>query len=93
MSSSLLPYGLHPARLLCPWDSPGKNTGVSCHALFQGNLPNPGIEPRSPSLQADSLPTEPPAIFITPLKKKKKTFAVENFSLCKSERPLNPYYP
>ena len=25
-----------PARLLCPWDSPGKNTGVGCHALLQG---------------------------------------------------------
>ena len=24
-----------PARLLCPWDSPGKNTGVGCHALLQ----------------------------------------------------------
>ena len=24
------------ARLLCPWDSPGKNTGVGCHAVFQG---------------------------------------------------------
>ena len=28
-------------------DSPGKNTGVSCHALLQGNLPDPGIEPAS----------------------------------------------
>ena len=25
-----------PTRLLCPWDSPGKNTGVSCHFLLQG---------------------------------------------------------
>ena len=40
-------------------DSPGKNTGVDCHALFQGNLPNPGFEPRSPTLRADSLPSEP----------------------------------
>src|SRR5574337_633000 len=32
-------------RLLCPWDSPNKNTGVGCHALLQGNLPDPGIEP------------------------------------------------
>ena len=31
-------------QLLCPWDSPGKNTVVSCHALLQGNLPSPGIE-------------------------------------------------
>ena len=85
-------------------DFPGKNTGVACHALFQGlfptqgltclfcllpwqvsclplappsvyipltvtpfesqncprDLPNPGIEPRSPALQADSLPAESP---------------------------------
>ena len=27
---------LWPTRLLCPWDSPGKNTGVGCHALLQG---------------------------------------------------------
>ena len=26
-----------PARLLCPWDSPGKNTGVGCSALLQGS--------------------------------------------------------
>ena len=36
-----------PARLLCPWDSPSKNTGVGCRALLQGNLPKPGIEPVS----------------------------------------------
>ena len=41
-------------------ESPGKNTGVGCHALLQGNLPNPGIEPRSPTLQVDSLLPEPP---------------------------------
>ena len=33
---TLWPHGLKPARLLCPWDSPGKNTGVGCHALLQG---------------------------------------------------------
>ena len=36
VSDSLWTYGLEPIRLLCPWDSPGKNTGVGCHALFQG---------------------------------------------------------
>ena len=30
------PHGLQPTRLLCPWDSPGKNTGVGCHVLLQG---------------------------------------------------------
>ena len=33
--------------------SPGKNTGVGCHALLQGIFPNPGIKPRSLSLQVD----------------------------------------
>ena len=32
-------------------DSPGKNTGVGCYTLLHGNLPNPGIRPRSPTLQ------------------------------------------
>ena len=41
-------------------DSPGKNTGVGCHALLQGNLSNPRIERRIPALQVDSLPSEPP---------------------------------
>ena len=42
-----------------PWNSLGQNTGVGSLSLLQGNLPNPGIEPRSPTLQADSLPAEP----------------------------------
>ena len=37
-----------PARLLCPWDSPGKNTGVGCHALLQGVLPTQGSNPGLP---------------------------------------------
>ena len=60
VSDSLQPHGLHPTRLLRPWDSPGKKTGVDCHALLQEILPNPGIEPRSPALQTDSLPNESP---------------------------------
>ena len=44
---TLWPHGLKPARLLCPWDSPGKNTGVDCHALLQGIFPNRGIKPTS----------------------------------------------
>ena len=41
-------------------DSLGKNTGVGQPFPSPGNLPNPGIEPGSPSLQADSLLFEPP---------------------------------
>ena len=45
VSDSLWPHGLQPARLLCPWDSPGKNTGVGCHALLQGIFPTQGSNP------------------------------------------------
>ena len=33
--SSLRPTGRQPARLLCPWDSPGRNTGVGCSTLLR----------------------------------------------------------
>ena len=36
MSNSLQPHGLQPARLLCLWNPPGKNTGVGYHSLLQG---------------------------------------------------------
>ena len=36
VSNSLQPYRLQSARLLCPWDFAGENTGVGCHALLQG---------------------------------------------------------
>ena len=36
VSNSLWPHGLQPASFLCPWVSPGKNTGVGCHSLLQG---------------------------------------------------------
>ena len=39
ISDSLQPHWLYPARLLCPWISPGKNTRVSCHSLHQGIVP------------------------------------------------------
>ena len=42
MYNSLQPHGLQPTRLLCPWDSPGKNTGVGCHGLLQSIFPTQG---------------------------------------------------
>ena len=50
------PHRLEPAGLLCPWDSPGKNTGVGCHFLLQGIFLMLGSDPVSPAPQADSLP-------------------------------------
>ena len=35
MSDSVQPHRQPPSRLLRPWDSPGKNTGVGCHFLLQ----------------------------------------------------------
>ena len=37
--------GLQPAKLLCPWDCPGKNPGVGCHALLQGIFLIHGLNP------------------------------------------------
>ena len=55
VSDSLRSHGLY-----IPQNSPGQNTGVGSLSLLQGiYLPNPGIEPRSPTLQVDSLPSEP----------------------------------
>ena len=36
--SSSGPHGLQPARLLYPWESSGKSTGMGCHFLLQGTF-------------------------------------------------------
>ena len=45
MANSSQPYVPQPARLLCPWDSPGKNTGMGCRALLQGIFLTQGSNP------------------------------------------------
>ena len=50
VSDSLRPHTVHGTL----------QAGVGSHSLLQGNLPNPEIEPWSPTLQVDSLPAEPP---------------------------------
>ena len=53
-SNSLQPYGLYS-----PWNFPDQNTVVGRQTFpSPGYLPNPGIKPRTPALQADSLPSE-----------------------------------
>jgi len=42
VSASLQPHGLQP-KCLCPRSSPGKNTGVGCHALLQGIFLTQGL--------------------------------------------------
>ena len=45
VSDSLQPHGLYPARLLCPWEFPGKNTGVGSLSLLQEIFPTWGLNP------------------------------------------------
>ena len=45
MSNSLQPHGLYLTRLLCPWDSPGKNTGLDSHSLLQSIFLTQGLNP------------------------------------------------
>ena len=64
--SRLIPWprGLWPARLRCPQDSPGKNTGVGCHSLLQGIFPTQGSSLCLLCLlQASSLPPRAIEIF------------------------------
>ena len=56
VSDSLQPHGLQLTRLLCPWDFPGKNTGVGSNFLLQGTVPTQGWNPRLLQWQVDSLP-------------------------------------
>ena len=70
MSDCLWSHGLWPARLLCPWNSPGKNTGLVCHSLLQGVFPTqeskPGLLHCSLILYLLSVPSPPLALpFIT----------------------------
>ena len=51
MSNSVRPHRWQPTRLPCPWDSPGKNTGVGCHFLLQC------MKVKSESEGAQSCPT------------------------------------
>ena len=56
VSDSVRPYGLWPTRLLWPWDSPGKNTGVGWHFLLQGIFGDQGSNPHLLQWQAYSSP-------------------------------------
>ena len=57
------PHGLLSTRLLCPWNSPGRNTGVGCHFILQRIFPTQASNPWNPWLlhwQSGSFITEPP---------------------------------
>ena len=70
LPDSLRPYALWPIRFLCPWDSPGKNTGSP------GDLPELRIEQASlssPALAGGSLPLAPPGKPCTTVAKSQTT--------------------
>ena len=60
VSDSLQPQGLYPARLLCPRGFSRQEYWSGFQCSPPGDLPNPGIKPRSPTLQPYSLASEPP---------------------------------
>ena len=74
---TLRPHGLQPARLLCPSGFSRQEywSGLPCPP--PGDLPNPGIKPRFPTLQAHSLPSEPPG-------KPGEVFGIWMNSICQS---------
>ena len=59
MSDSFWPHGLLPTRLLCPWGFSRQEHWSRLPSPPSGDRLNPGAEPRFPTLQADSLPSEP----------------------------------
>ena len=83
---TLQPHGLKPARLLCPWNSPGKDTRVGLPFPSPGDLPKPGIKPGSPSLPANSLLYEPS-------EKPSRNCVHYKFSLCITSNNSIKFYP
>ena len=76
VSDSLRPHELQPTRLLCPWDFPGKRTGVGRHFLLQGIFPTQGWNLCLLHRAGGFFTTEPPGKPMrctTSLKKKKNS--------------------
>ena len=88
ISSSFPQQGLQPARLICPWHSPGKNTGVGGHSVLQGSFLTQGLNPCLLYLlhwQAGSLPLAPPGklliLSIKQITNKNLLYTIENHSV------------
>ena len=65
MSDSVRPHRQQPTRLPCPWDSPGKNTGVGCHFLLQCmKVKSEGEVAQSCPSLCDPMDCSPPDSFI-----------------------------
>ena len=91
MSNTWLPHRLQSARLLCPQNSPGKNTGAACHFLLQGIFQTQGLNLCLLSLlhcQVISLAPVPP--LRSPFNKFKRTERFQASSLTKMVRNQKP---
>ena len=76
------PMDLQPTRLLCPWVSPDKNTGVGLPFPSPGDIPRPGIEPKSPmslALTGGFFTTEPPRKLFSSLQLNNFPLLVDSF--------------
>ena len=62
MSDYLPPHGLWPTKLLCPWGISRQEYWSGLQYPSPGDLPNLGIEPRSPALSPETLPSEPSSV-------------------------------
>ena len=80
MTDSVQPSGLRPSNLFCPWDSPGKKTGVGCHFPLQGIFLTQGSNLHLLGLlhcQEGSLPLVPPGEVHYPLHQIRKQRRLE----------------
>ena len=66
VSDSLRPLGLQPGRLLCPRGDSRQEYWIELPCPPPGDLSKPRIEPRSPTLQVDSLPSDRPGKLMNP---------------------------
>ena len=73
ISDSLQPHGLQPSRPLCPWGFSRQEYWSGLPSPSPGDLPNPRIKPRSPTLQAYSSLTEPPGRISQKMREKKES--------------------
>ena len=93
------PRGLWLARLLCPWDDPGQNTGVGSLSLLQGIFPTQGLNPSLPhcrqTLLSESLgkPQQRPSEAPPPSKKKSSMISVQSsYVICCSTNIVTIYF-
>ena len=74
------PHRWQPTRLPCPWDSPGKNTGVGCHFLLQCmKVKSESEVPQSCQTPSDPMDGSPPGSSFHGIFHSRKSVATENY--------------